>query len=534
MKQSKTYKALDELDYEALYKQLEELRAATNDMLDILTGTGMINRTKLITILCKASLVRKYAAWLRANGGIRAEISVVRAENGYRVAYRYKDYMTYTPLSPATRFDKACKCWKCGKVTDYAHYCYTSGCYAYVCVDCEGTADTKWCPLHKVVDNRHKLPSYKRMGYHKCTVGLEIETERRLSASTDALLKTSPLIAGWAPDCSLPAGALEYQTQPLTMSDIPALQALLKRLPCAGKGKAGGHMHVARTERQTCGRWYHALKGLTSAQAEALNMRHTTDDTWCTLARGYYDGKHTAVNGEHERTIELRTFGAWDKTTSNVLMLAVAWVHAMWRLFESYPLRALKSDTIHAYATRVAAEILTTPLPSLEDRLKAHKARKTAVKRQESLKLRQHVLNNIRLSRTARASHGRHNYEWLANKSEREYRRNRITYRLTRADMCAVWPNDRHYMAKVARYYLTADFKAFTVHDARTGSALYDERERMARHIARNIEQSRKARESHAAHPLYTQHQLVRILARKRLKLTTSRTSRGMVMYALD
>lgn len=193
MKQSKTYKALDALDYEALYTRLEELRADTNDMLDILTNVDMINRNRLITVLCKASLIRKYAAWLRANGGLRAEISVVRVETGYRVAYRYKDYMTYTPLPPATRFEKECKCWKCGKVTDYAHYCYTSGCYAYVCADCDGTADSKWCPLHKVVDNRHKLPSYKRTGYHKFTIGLELETERRLPLPTDKAIGVSNL-----------------------------------------------------------------------------------------------------------------------------------------------------------------------------------------------------------------------------------------------------------------------------------------------------------------------------------------------------
>lgn len=112
--------------------------------------------------------------------------------------------------------------------------------------------------------------------------------------------------------------------------------------------EAGGHIHVERslTGHQSCRGWEIALSGLTGDQARALNMRHATPgrNYYCKLYEGDHRGKHCAVNGEHERTIELRTFGAWDCSTACKLAPAIKWVHGMWEWFESWPPAGVPDD----------------------------------------------------------------------------------------------------------------------------------------------------------------------------------------------
>ena len=233
-------------------------------------------------------------------------------------------------------------------------------CEEYVCADCRYACENcdetlcgdcvRWSDQNDCAYCEDCMPDYKYPEYsmerrslmnsheHMFTVGLEIEIN---GGHDHARIKRNPLIAGYCTDGSLyHREGLEYQTDILFSTDIDALAALVESIHCDGSEpeRAGGHMHVRRTSRQTPSRWYWALKGLSDRQARQLNMRHTTGCRWCELRHDYYDGKDTAVNGAHCDTIELRTFGRWDETTAHRLTPAIEWAHHMWRYFESHDL----------------------------------------------------------------------------------------------------------------------------------------------------------------------------------------------------
>lgn len=213
-------------------------------------------------------------------------------------------------------------------------------------------------------------PCWLKMQEHKhmLTIGLEIEIN---GAHGQSRLKESPLIAGWCTDLSLDDEGREYQTRILTREDFDAIYGLVRGIHTESRepDKAGGHMHLRRTSRQTPSRWYWALKGLSDQQARNLNMRHTSNNRWCELIHGDYDGKHTAVNGCHENTIELRTFARWDETTAHRLIPALEWASHMWRHFESHDLYQLKTADIMRESARSAyATPQTTPAMRLAAR----------------------------------------------------------------------------------------------------------------------------------------------------------------------
>lgn len=163
-------------------------------------------------------------------------------------------------------------------------------------------------------------------------------------------------------------------TRILTREDFDAIYGLVRGIHTESRepDKAGGHMHLRRTSRQTPSRWYWALKGLSDQQARNLNMRHTSNNRWCELTHGDYDGKHTAVNGCHENTIELRTFARWDETTAHRLIPALEWASHMWRHFESHDLYQLKTADIMRESARSAYQTpRTTPAMRLSARKEA-------------------------------------------------------------------------------------------------------------------------------------------------------------------
>ena len=199
------------------------------------------------------------------------------------------------------------------------------------------------------------------------TVGLEIEVNGGHDMDR---MKDSGLIAGWCSDLSLDEG-LEYQTRILTAEDFDDLVDLIAGIRTRSNepGRAGGHMHVRRTSRQTPGRWYWALKGLSDRQARALNMRHATDCRWCRLVHGDYTGKAVAVNDNHAGTIELRTFARWDGTTAHRLRPALEWAHHMWRYFQEHePYRLTTADIMRESAHSAYRTPETTPAMRLAAR----------------------------------------------------------------------------------------------------------------------------------------------------------------------
>lgn len=233
-------------------------------------------------------------------------------------------------------------CDDCG--ARFCQYCVNVlDCDCRVCIMCERSH------FH---ENDERTPEYRDpyagrpVQYGAFTLGIEIECE---DDARPSLMRESRLIAGWCHDQSLNDWGMEYQTQPLAwnLAWLEDLEMLIRELP-ENTGVAGGHIHVARNERQTPSRWYWALSALDETQCEALNMRHLSDSRWCSLEHGNYAGKATAVNDDHWDTIELRTFGAWDRSTSHKLMPALTWIHAMWRLFNKHPLYSLKKADIVA------------------------------------------------------------------------------------------------------------------------------------------------------------------------------------------
>lgn len=266
------------------------------------------------------------------------------------------------------RYCERCDGTLCGECSRWCAGCdsrYCNGCLEY-CEQC----DDDYCP--GCIEQAHEHDDTKEPCYRDpypsnpkarnvFTFGLEIE----IDADHDhEMMQSHPLIAGWCPDGSLGRpGALEYQTQPMTMRDLDALVRLVSRLHPYDddNSHAGGHMHISRASGQTAARWYWALHALDQTQAETLNMRHLGDSRWCRLEHGEYSGKSTAVNNDHADTIELRTFGPWYALTADRLTPAVVWTHTMWRLFQHHPLYQLKRSDIMA-ASRTAYRHAITSL----------------------------------------------------------------------------------------------------------------------------------------------------------------------------
>lgn len=255
-------------------------------------------------------------------------------------------------------------CRYCGR------YCYE--CDNLICDECAYWCDCgrAWCSesCRDECDScgNTQTPSYRNpytgtpaLNRETFTVGLEIEIDGHHDHDR---MTSSPLIAGWCPDGSLTEPGLEYQTQPLTMRDIDAITTLIEDIPEADdNGRAGGHMHISRTRRQTPSRWYWALEALNDDQCAQLNMRHRADSRWCQLTHGHYSGKYTAINDDHWKTIELRTFGAWHAGTAHKIAPAIRWTHTMWRLFQHHPLHTLKTRDITACSLTAYRAAMPTP-----------------------------------------------------------------------------------------------------------------------------------------------------------------------------
>lgn len=501
------YLSMDETDVMA---QLNKLDDDIRDVID-LQSLPQATRGKLASLLSKQNLLRKYAKWCRTTGA-QAYIKVTYVRGALKVCYTYHKDTVYLPLPPSTRFDVDCVCNVCRTPLPPLKTCLELKCDRYICAECARRDEYNWrCDLH--ADRGYRTPHYQTPHYQKCTFGLELETERPLTPTTMQAVKSSRLIAGWEPDCSLPDGALEYQTQPFGVHDIDEVVDLVKRLPAARQGKAGGHLHVARTSRQTCSRWYHALSGLSDELAEALNMRHTSDDRWCYLDHGYYTGKHTAVNGDHAGTIELRTFGHWGRDTVSKLPAALRWAHVMWRYFENAPLRRLTAESIRKYA--VTSAVYLVGHPSLDERLVVYKERKAAEKAKREAEMWTRVYDNVRKSQLARASHGSHRdgRVWCQRQADKSWLRHAIQRRLEDEDMCYVLSHDKHAAAKIARFYVKHERPAL-VFDVVTDTSADVDMSTPWR-IAQNILASRRARAAHGIRPTYTAKQFVRIMRRQ-------------------
>ncbi|MBT1167263.1 hypothetical protein [Bifidobacterium simiarum] len=201
------------------------------------------------------------------------------------------------------------------------------------------------------------------------TYGIEIEIDGPHDREP---MKRNALIAGWCPDGSLDDDGSEYQTQPLAWNPdtLKAINRLIESIPDMGD-RAGGHIHIKRTPRQSAARWYWALAGLTDQQAQALNMRHTSQDRWCRLTHGDYSGKTVAVNDRHDTTIELRTFGRWNHATAPKLTPALTWLHTMWRFFQNHPLYGLDHEDIRTMSHVAARNAIPRPLTPAENRRNA-------------------------------------------------------------------------------------------------------------------------------------------------------------------
>ncbi|WP_032736357.1 hypothetical protein [Bifidobacterium longum] len=232
-----------------------------------------------------------------------------------------------------------------------------------LCSDCQEyceQCDERYCPYcyerHACANTQdpcYRDPYEGRPVREPFTFGLEIEVDG--NHDTD-MLRNHRLIAGWCPDGSLHHdGSLEYQSEPMTMSQLTEIRRLVERIATdTDNTLSGGHMHISRTGRQTPARWYWALEALDETQCEALNMRHMTDTRWCELIHGDYCGKDTAINDTHRHTIEFRTFGPWHHDTAGRLDAAVHYMHAMWRFLQKFPVPKLKTRDIQAMS-RVAA-----------------------------------------------------------------------------------------------------------------------------------------------------------------------------------
>lgn len=423
-------------------------------------------------------------------------------------------------------------CAQCGTPIDpdggECYSCDVYGCDAVLCEICGGSQSyDDYCPRHRgnplLTDTMapdYTYP-YASKGGHQFTFGVEIEIESELPDDFAENVTNSGIIAGWNYDASLERNGVELQSDILNMSKLPDLQRIVEGIPEYGDN-AGGHIHVARTQNQCASRWYWALHGLDTAQCERLNMRHIDDDYWCTLTHGEYTGKHTAVNDEHEHTIELRTFDCWYKGTANRLPPAVKWIRAMWRFFERHPRGTVSASFIERYASCMADNVTDTPRRTLAERLDAARSAKAARKAEEERKrreraarIRRNVEKNLNVSRAARRSHGQTlpaTLEYRRHEKRRERGRSLVEERLSAPVLCYALPSRNlrplHRYAQVATVVAMAGdvpccLDSFRLHHAYSGGLIWAGYEYMYRHgetamrVVANIVRSRIARASH-------------------------------------
>ena len=423
-------------------------------------------------------------------------------------------------------------CSYCGTPIDVEsceyYSCDVFDCDAVLCENCGGCGNGYYCPRHRgdemFSDGKDCEYVYPYAQGHggQFTFGVEIELESELDADFVENVTNSDIIAGWDKDPSLGANGVELQTNILDMSKLPALQRIVEGIPYYGEN-AGGHIHVARTPNQCASRWYWALRGLDESQCERLNMRHMGDDYWCALNHGDYVGKHTAVNAEHQDTIELRTFDCWYEDSANKLVPAVKWIRAMWRFFEKHPRGTVKAETIEQYSSCMANNVTDTPHLTLDERLSVARRVKAARKAEEEWKrtaraaeIRRNVETNIRASRKARKSHGNttsSTLEWDDRQIRRARRREAIAGCLANTTSAYAFPS--HNLRPLHTYLDMATARIvkkgetfrsldrFCIYHAAGGALIWDGCEYWDRHgstaqwVIENIMRSRVARASH-------------------------------------
>lgn len=427
--------------------------------------------------------------------------------------------------------DEPAWCAQCGVPVgiDGGEYycCYADGCDAVLCDYCWGSINY-YCPCHQLngMFQEGREPEYiypYAFGNgDQFTFGVEIELESELSEEFMENVADSDLIAGWDNDPSLDRNGVELQSNILDTSKLPALRELIEDIPDYGES-AGGHIHVARTPNQCASRWYWALRGLDGSQCERLNMRHMSDNHWCSLTHGDYTGKHVAVNNEHQDTIELRTFGCWYAGSADKLTPAVKWIRAMWRFFERHARGTVSADAIERYSSCMADNVTDTPRRTLEERLEAARRAKAARKEEEERErvrradeTRRRVEKNVRASRRARESHGDTTtavIAWSEHGKRRERGRGGIEKNLSSGDCVYAFPS-RHlkplhvYMRMVdarlerggtfrslSNFFIYHPYDGATVWDG--FSYLYRPEGETAVRVVNNIIRSRIARASH-------------------------------------
>ena len=255
-------------------------------------------------------------------------------------------------------------------------------------------------------------------------------------------------------------------------------------------------------------------------------MRHLDDDYWCSLIRGEYAGKHTAVNDEHADTIELRTFDCWYEGTANKLVPAVKW-----RFFERRPRGTVSASLIERYASCMADNVVDTPRRTLGERLAAARSVKAARKaeeererRERAAEIRRNVEANVGASRAARHSHGDTllaTLEYRRHEDRRERGRKLVDGRLAAPELCYALPSRNlrplHHYAQMATVMSMADVKPisfynFRLHHVYSDETVWNGHEYVDRHgetavrVVKNIVRSRIARASHGkptVEPLY-------------------------------
>lgn len=424
-------------------------------------------------------------------------------------------------------------CAQCGTPidpdSDEYYSCDAFRCDAVLCENCGGGMICGYyCPRHRgnelLTDSMEPsyVYPYAFVTANQFTFGVEIEIESELSDDFAEDVANSDIIAGWDKDASLDQNGVELQTNILNMSKLPALQQLVEGIPECGEN-SGGHIHVSRTPNQCASRWYWALRGLDAAQCRLLNMRHLDGyDYWCALTHGEYTGKHTAVNDEHEDTIELRTFGCWYEGSAGRLVPAVKWIRAMWRFFEKHPRGTVSASLIERYASCMADNVTDTPRRTLDERLAAvrrvkaaREAEKERERREHAARIRRNVEKNLNASRAARRSHGETlpaTLEYRRHDERRERGRKRVEERLSAPELCYALPSSNlrplHRYVQMATVMIEAGDRAvvlnsFRLHNAYSGEPLWRGCEYVSRHgetamrVAENIIRSRIARASH-------------------------------------
>lgn len=424
-------------------------------------------------------------------------------------------------------------CSYCGTPIDAEsceyYSCDVFDCDAVLCGDCGGCGNNYYCPRHggngtllECKECEYVYP-YAFITGDQFTFGVEVELESEVSEDFADTVAVSELIAGYDHDPSLGQNGVELQTNILDMSKLPALRKLVECIPDYGDN-SGGHIHVSRTHNQCASRWYWALRGLDETQCERLNMRHMSDDYWCALNHGDYEGKHTAVNAEHQDTIELRTFDCWYEGSADKLVPAVKWIRAMWRFFEKHPRGTVKAETIEQYSSCMANNVTDTPHLTLDERLVVARRVKAARKAEEERKrqaraaeIRRNVEANIRASRRARKSHGNitaGTLEWDARQVRRASSRKDIAGRLAYTTTAYAFPSHNlrplHTYLKMATKRIVEhgetfrSIGSFNIYHAATGELIWCgfedysyERRDTAQRVIENILRNRVARASH-------------------------------------